>query len=301
MKKYRIDYSDFVEIDGERAFRVVMIDESRIPVIAFNNAAVIQEKEDGEKFIIGGHIAHSDNLSQEGNCWVYDGAVVLGSKSRICEEACVYSGATIIDSEIFGDSVISGTGRIIESSIGGDAFIENSDVESCKIDGSASIYNADIIGSVISNKVTFDESGGRTKIIGSTIVDDVFIEGGSVIDCSEVRGTAYIPKNASLYRCTVGDCVIPEGSYIGSTGEIIQENHVMHLGNFFGLYSVTLYKTNDDNVEMIVILCPDAPEDKFTGGEITEFFQHQFGESEEVLKSVKTIVKEIIDQILKED
>lgn len=300
MKKFRIDYNDFVEIDGERAFRIIMIDEYRIPAIIFNDAAEVREDENGEKFIIGGHIAHLDNLSQEGNSWVYDGAVVLGSKSRICEDACIHSGVIIIDSEVSGDTAIHGIGKIVESSIGGEALIENSEVEACKINGSPSICNADVIGSVISDTATIDESGERTKISGSTIVDDVFVEGGAVIDCSEVRGTAYIPKNVSLYHCIVDDCVIPESSHIGSTGEIIQENNVMHLGNFFGLYSVTFYRTNDNRIAMNIIHCPDAPDEEFMGDDVMEYFGHRFGECEEVLKSVKTIVKEITNQILSE-
>ena len=48
----------------------------------------------------GGYIEKEENLSQNGNCWVYDDAMVYGS-ARVYDNAIVYA-----NSEVYGKSEV---------------------------------------------------------------------------------------------------------------------------------------------------------------------------------------------------
>ena len=102
---------------------------------------------------VGGLIEKEENLSQEGNCWVYDEATVSGNAyvsgnaviadcACICGGACVCSNACVRGqafvckhAQVFGDAVICGDAEVWDSaqiygkawingvSIGGDAYV----------------------------------------------------------------------------------------------------------------------------------------------------------------------------------
>ena len=56
----------------------------------------------------GGLIAKEDNLSQEGNCWVYEHAKV-GEKAWICDNAKIYGKARIYaHAQVFGEAEVYG-------------------------------------------------------------------------------------------------------------------------------------------------------------------------------------------------
>ena len=62
----------------------------------------------------GGFVESEDNLSQDGDCWVYDTAKVYGN-------AMVYGNASIYgDARVYGNAVIHG-----RAVIGGDAKVAN--------------------------------------------------------------------------------------------------------------------------------------------------------------------------------
>lgn len=72
---------------------------------------------------LGGWVESEANLSQDGDCWIYDGALVSGN-SRVFENAKIYSGtmllgdvkvhqsASIHGGLLFGSIEVVGTGSI---------------------------------------------------------------------------------------------------------------------------------------------------------------------------------------------
>ena len=84
----------------------------------------------------GGYIQYYHNLSQEGNCWVYDYAIVFGHArvydnakvkgcAQIYENAMIFGNAKVLDfsyvlrnSKIFDNAIIYGHARI-SSDVGG--------------------------------------------------------------------------------------------------------------------------------------------------------------------------------------
>ncbi len=72
---------------------------------------------------LGGWVESEANLSQDGDCWIYDGALVAGN-SRVFENAKIYGGTMLLDDVkvhqsasihgglLFGSIEVIGTGSI---------------------------------------------------------------------------------------------------------------------------------------------------------------------------------------------
>ena len=65
----------------------------------------LKDFSDVKKENLGGWIEKEDNLSQEGDCWIYGNAEVHGD-DRISGNACVYDNSIICDNTISGNSII---------------------------------------------------------------------------------------------------------------------------------------------------------------------------------------------------
>ena len=82
MKKFELTSEFITNIFGTKLFRIKAL-------IEFGNIKV------GE---LGGFVEKEENLSQDGNAWVYDNARVYGDAcvygdARVCGDACVYGDA----------------------------------------------------------------------------------------------------------------------------------------------------------------------------------------------------------------
>ena len=60
---------------------------------------------------LGGFVESYDNLSQDGNCWIFDDAKVLGqafvrSHAAVCDNACIYDHAEICGWGTVGDFAV---------------------------------------------------------------------------------------------------------------------------------------------------------------------------------------------------
>lgn len=112
----------------------------------------------------GGYIESEANLSQEGNCWVYDNAKVfinakIFNNARICDNTWIYENAQIYsnaivsgDAQIFGDALVYGQTAVLNQvQIYGNARICDHTIicDHAKIYEDALIYgNAKICGNV---------------------------------------------------------------------------------------------------------------------------------------------------------
>lgn len=65
----------------------------------------------------GGYVEKEDNLSQEGNCWIYDDAqvydnAIVADKAIVCDNAKVYGGA-----EVFGHAKVYGNAEVFDNAL----------------------------------------------------------------------------------------------------------------------------------------------------------------------------------------
>ena len=134
-KKYKLTDETIIH-NGKTLYRIE----------ALRNFSTIKQ---GEK---GGFVESKRNLSQEGNCWIYDNAKVFDN-ARIRDNALVYGESCIRDNSIiydhanvFGYVCISGKSRIYGAvAIQDHAIIKNSHVFGyVTICGRTTIHNAEI-------------------------------------------------------------------------------------------------------------------------------------------------------------
>ena len=117
---------------------------------------------------LGGYIEKKNNLSQKGNCWVYENAKVSGS-ARVYEDAWVSDSSLVSgNARVSGDALISGTAWIYENA---------------KVSGNAIVYgNARVYGRAWVS--------GNARVYGDAIVSD----------SSLVSGTALVSGNAMAFE-----------------------------------------------------------------------------------------------------
>lgn len=118
--KFKLIKNDSIEINGHKLYRLqALIDFADVKA--------------GD---LGGYIEKKDNLSYNGNAWIYDNARVfdnahISGNVRIFDDVCVYDNARISgnacifdDVKIFGNAYISGKACIYEKAhIYGDAHV----------------------------------------------------------------------------------------------------------------------------------------------------------------------------------
>ena len=89
----------------------------------------------------GGFIQSEDNLSQEGNCWVYDMSKVMGNarvsgNARVLDSAWLSDNAQAYDNAVISDSILSYNAKVY-----GNAIVK----ERAWITGNAKVYdNAEV-------------------------------------------------------------------------------------------------------------------------------------------------------------
>ena len=121
---------------------------------------------------IGGYIEKEDNLSQDGNAWVYGNAKVCGNAkvygdAKVCGNAWVYENAEVYgNAEVCGNAKVCGNAEVYGNAwVCGDAKVCG-DAEVC---GNAEVYgNAWVYGDA---KVCGDaEVCGDAKVCGNAIL-----------------------------------------------------------------------------------------------------------------------------------
>lgn len=107
MNKYKLLTEDTITVGDRCLYRIQ----------ALRDFANVKEGE------IGGYIEKEDNLSQEGNCWVFDNAWVFGSarvsgNARVCGDAQVFGSARVCgDARVSGRAWVSGDARVSKDPI----------------------------------------------------------------------------------------------------------------------------------------------------------------------------------------
>ncbi len=141
---------------------------------------------------LGGWIESEGNLFHDGNCWVYDNAMVFGD-ARVYGNAEIFGRAKIYGNiEVYGNAKIYGNVEIYgNAKIYGNVEIYGN----AKIYGGAEVYeNVEIYGNA--------EIYGNVEIYG----------GAEVCRCTKINGNAKISSNADIRHFRHYLCLGPIGS-----------------------------------------------------------------------------------------
>lgn len=167
-KKYKIRKDLNYTFNGHKLYRVEALKD-------FGNV---------KKGSIGGFIEKEDNLSQEGNCWIFLDAKVYGN------------------AKVFGNAIINGFAQVCDNSV----VFDNAQVNRySKIKNNARVY-------------------GNARIWGNSIVKDnaqvyansLLLENAQVCDNANLSGTCLVRENAIV----CGDADIYEFVHFNSDAKI---------------------------------------------------------------------------------
>ena len=180
---------------------------------------------DVKKGDIGGFIQKESNLSQEGNCWIYDDAT-------ICGEAKIYGNAQVRNNaHIDGYASIYGNAKIYDyADINGHSLIyDEAEVhDHSSVCGVAEVFeNAKIYG----NSNIFD----RASVYGNANIDNTVI-------CSNAQINVDLSNNDNYI-------VISPVGHRKDTITFIKNDKGIHVNAF--LYSGSLYKFKQQRLEAL--------------------------------------------------
>lgn len=159
---------------------------------------------------LGGLIQDESNLSQEGDCWiydeamVYDGAVIKGN-AQVRNSAIVRDNSKVDgEAQVLDSAIIEGCSNVTDNAkvcykakVIGYSFIK----DNAKVYGKAEIRNHSVIKD---NAEVLD----TVKIDNSTIEDNAHINGGRVIECSTVKDNSVITNSYISISKIDGDTII---------------------------------------------------------------------------------------------
>ena len=206
--KYEILKDEFIEFDGRKLYRIRALKDFR----------------DVKKGTVGGYIESEQNLSQEGNAWVYGNAWVSGD-ARISDDARVYGDAQVSGNAcVSGNAWVSGDAQVYGNAcVYGDAWVYgNAQVYgNARVSGDARVYgdawvsgNAQVYGDA---RVYGDaQVYGNAQVSGNAQV----LNRHSVVWFSNV-GT----ENGTLtVYCGKNGLIATRGCFTGSVEEFLDKS-----------------------------------------------------------------------------
>ena len=206
----------------------------------------LRDFNDVKKGDIGGYVEGEKTLSQLGDCWIYDNAIVsdnaqVCNNARVYDNAKVYGNAEVCDNvQIFDNAFVLDNVQVWDNArVCGKAIVcDNARVyDNAEIGGKARVYdNAQIYDNavVISNARVYDnaEIGGKARIVG-----DAFIQGNAIIG-----GDAIISSDKDYI---VFKNWWSSGRYFTWT----RSNNMWKVGCFYGTGEELIVKAYKDSVE----------------------------------------------------
>ena len=189
MKKFELTSEFITNIFGTKLFRIKALCE-------FGNVKA------GE---LGGFLEKEENLSNDGDAWVYGNASVSG-------DAWVYGNASVSgDARVSGDAWVSGNARVSgNASVSGDAEVSGD----ASVSGDARVYGD-------------AEVSGNARVSGNAEVSgDAWVYGNTDYATAKGFGSEY--RNTTFFRGKDGDIKVVCGCFYGNLEEFrtkVKETH----------------------------------------------------------------------------
>lgn len=176
---------------------------------------------------IGGFVESKWNLSDHGNCWIYDNAVVredarVVHNGRVRDWAVVKDKAAIIDNaECLHSATIGGQSRIYDNAVITDHAM---------IGGVAEIWNDVVIAG-------WSNVGHNAKIYGQTLIDgDAEIAENAYIkqksDYFTLKGFGHVGRTTTFYKGCDGNIYVSCGCFNNTLKKFKQQVNMYHFGKY---------------------------------------------------------------------
>lgn len=223
MQKYKIIESTAIEYEGHKLYRIE----------ALRDFANVKK---GDR---GGYVETQDNLSHDGNCWIYDDAKVYG-QAKVFEDALILDNAEVFNhAEVYGKAQIRDNTEVH----GYSKVYDNAEVtDRAQVFGLAKVFG----NATLSNRVeVYSEAQvyGKAQVYGNAAVYGFAKVYGSaaVGNNAEIKGVAEISKTMDYY---VGKNIWSSGRFFTYT----RSNRMWAVGCFYGTSKELIDKANLDTL-----------------------------------------------------
>ena len=186
----------------------------------------------------GGYIENENNLSQEGDCWIY-GNTKVSDKAIVCGNAQVSGNAQVFgNATVYGNALVYGNAKVFD-----DAKV----YDGAKVYGDAIVSN----NAIVVNKAIVC---GNAKVFGNAVICDNALVYGNAVICDN----ALVFGNAEVYGYVqvCGSAEIKDNSdYIvfknwWSSGRYFtwtRSNNMWRVGCFYGTGKELIAKAYEDS------------------------------------------------------
>ena len=189
-KKYELLDEDYIILDnGEKAYRIKAIRDI--------------EKHDVKQGDLGGYVQGIFNLSQDGDCWVSDNAVV-SECAEVRDEAMVFGNARIEEfAKVYESASVDGNAVVSdEALVYGNAIV----TDTATIEDHARIYDS-------------------AKVMGNSNV----CCGAKIYGNAELYQNAYVCDNALVYGKAIleGNCMVQNHAQVCGNAHLKEEDNIV--------------------------------------------------------------------------
>ena len=175
----------------------------------------LKDFNDVKKGYKGGYIEKEENLSQNGNCWVYDNAKVFGN-ALVCEDAKIYDNAKVCGNvEVYGNAKVYDDALVCEDAqVYGYAWV----CGDARVYGNARVYDNATISS------------------NANVCDNAMVRGkANVYSHADIRGDAEITADTDyilfknwwssgrFFTWTRSNNMWSVGCFYGTSNELIEK------------------------------------------------------------------------------
>ena len=232
-KKYEL-----IESDREGLYRIKALR-------AFCNDVTKIKKGD-----IGGYVASEDNLSHEGNCWLFDDAMVydnaqVSGNAFVCGIVQIYGHALVTGNTFIGDNakifdyaVIDAHGYVCDhAQIYGHAEVRS------HVHGWAEVYGH-------AGVQRYAYIGNHAKVYGNAVIGDsaMVVDDAKIYGNADVKGNARVGGDAII--SSINDYIVIKNNW--SSGRYItwtRSNNMWRTGCFYGTGEELIKKAYADSYE----------------------------------------------------
>lgn len=188
------------------------------PSINLYRIRALKDFSDIKAGTLGGYVENEDNLSHDGNAWIYGNARVYGD-ARVCGDAEVYGNNTRVydDAKIYGNACVGNNARVW-----GNAEV----CGNAKVCGNACVYGD---ACVYGNAWVY----GNAEVCGNTCVyGNACVYGDACLktnaDYTVIHGFGSEERTTTFFRCKDGNIRVNCGCFYGTIDEFRYKVHETH-------------------------------------------------------------------------
>ena len=211
----------------DKKYEMLKDDTIEVGIRILHRIKALKDFNDVRKGDLGGYIEKEENLSHEGNCWIYDNANVFDNAwvfgdAQVYGDACVSNNAKVCDNtQVFGDARVFGDAKVYgDAQVFGDACVSN-------------------------NAQVFDDAWvfGDAQVFGNACVSNN----------AQVFGNACVSNNAQVF----GDACVSNNAHITNINDYIVIGPIGSRDDY-----TTFYLTKDKEI-MVSCGCFNDTIDEF--------------------------------------